>query len=86
VAVMRRHADCAGHLTKAAYSCLRGVYVLHGTNAPHHQGSTELRRITLPRTRVNRPEAALKPLDASRALRPTEERSRLPPPIRPALP
>src|SRR5919107_318103 len=54
VAVLRLHAACAGHVTKAAYSCLRGVYVLHGTNAPHHQGSAELRRIPLLGTWVNR--------------------------------
>src|SRR5215213_1498962 len=46
----------------------------------------ELRRIPIPRTLVNRPEATLKPLVASRALPPTQGRSRLPPPIRPAPP
>ena len=39
-----------------------------------------LSRIPLPRTPVNRPYATLKPLDASRALRPTRARSLLPPP------
>jgi hypothetical protein len=31
VAVLRLHATSAGHVTKAAYSCLRRVYVLHDT-------------------------------------------------------
>src|SRR5215212_10350200 len=31
VAVLRLHAASAGHVTKAAYSCLRGVYVRQGT-------------------------------------------------------
>jgi hypothetical protein len=43
-------------------------------------------RIHLPRTSVNRPEARLRPLDASRALPPTQGRSLLLPPIRPAPP
>src|SRR5215217_4631478 len=34
VAVLRLHAACAGHVTKAPYSCLRRVYVLHGTKFP----------------------------------------------------
>lgn len=42
-----------------------------------------LRRAHLLRTPVNRPETRLKPLDASRALSPTQGRSLLPPPIRP---
>jgi hypothetical protein len=46
----------------------------------------EVRRIYIPRTPLNRPEATLKPLDASRALRPTQGRSLLPPPIRPVPP
>src|ERR671921_1625004 len=28
---LRLHAACAGHVTKAAYPCLRGVYILHST-------------------------------------------------------
>src|SRR5215208_4084198 len=47
---------------------------------------SDLRRIPLPRTPVNRPEATLKALDASRALRPTQGRSLLPPPSHPAPP
>src|SRR5215212_4293355 len=31
VAVLRLHAASAGHATKAAYSCLRAVYVRQGT-------------------------------------------------------
>jgi hypothetical protein len=31
VAVLRLHAASASHVTYAAYACLRGVYVLHGT-------------------------------------------------------
>jgi hypothetical protein len=31
VAVLRLHAASAGHVTKAAYSCLRGVYVRYVT-------------------------------------------------------
>jgi hypothetical protein len=38
------------------------------------------------RAPVKRPEATLKPPDASRALPPTQGRSLLPPPIRPAPP
>jgi hypothetical protein len=31
VAVLHLHAASAGHATKAAYSCVKGVYVRHGT-------------------------------------------------------
>jgi hypothetical protein len=31
VAVLRLHAASTGHVTRAAYSCARGVYVRHGT-------------------------------------------------------
>jgi hypothetical protein len=31
VAVLRLHAASTGHVTDAAYSCLRGVYVRYGT-------------------------------------------------------
>src|ERR671921_2907145 len=31
VAVLRLHAVSAGRVTKAAYSCLSGMYVRHGT-------------------------------------------------------
>jgi hypothetical protein len=49
VAVLRLHAASAGHVTKAAYSCLRGVYVRQSTKeAPNF---LELRKAPdLPRT------------------------------------
>src|SRR5215212_1689738 len=31
VAVLRLHAPSAGHTTRVAYSCVKGVYVRHGT-------------------------------------------------------
>jgi hypothetical protein len=31
VAVLRLHTASAGHVTNAAYSCVRGVYVLQNT-------------------------------------------------------
>src|SRR5215211_5165451 len=50
------------YVTKAAYPCLRGMYVRHGTKSvPEHQEAPtdfaespkgEVRRITIPRTRV----------------------------------
>src|SRR5829696_1463595 len=44
VAVLRPHAASAGHVTKPAYSCLRGVYVRHGTKyvrAPRKRRTSE---------------------------------------------
>src|SRR5215218_5913843 len=63
-------------------------YSLRGRPRPDpiHNVGYGLPRTPLPRTPVNRPEATLKPLDASRALPPTQGRSLLPPPIRPAPP
>src|SRR4029453_8098725 len=40
-------------------------------------------RVHLPRAPVSRPETRLQPLEASRALPPTQGRNLLPPPIRP---
>src|SRR5215207_2686973 len=52
---------------------------------PSHLLKAPFRTVS-PRTPVNRPDATLQPLDASRALRPTQARSRLPPPSHPAQP
>src|SRR5215218_10496641 len=44
VAVLRPHAASAGHVTKATYSYLRGVYVRHGTKhvrAPRKRRTSE---------------------------------------------
>src|SRR5215210_1458782 len=59
VAVLRLHAASASHVTKVAYSRLGEIlgemYVLYGTkHAP------EVRRITLPRTSVNKPSRAMR--------------------------
>jgi hypothetical protein len=62
VAVLRLHAASTGHVTKAAYSCLRGVYVRHVTKCARtprngrisENPECELRRIYIPRTRVNK--------------------------------
>jgi hypothetical protein len=51
-----------------------------------HRVSPGHDRTSLPSTPVNRPEAPLKPLDASRALPPSQGRSLRPLPIRPAPP
>jgi hypothetical protein len=57
VAVLRLHAASAGRATKAAYSCLRGMYVRYGTKqAPNFLELclAELRRIPLPSAPVNK--------------------------------
>jgi hypothetical protein len=44
VAVLRLHAATAGHVTKAAYACLKIVYVLQGTKhvrAPKKRRTSE---------------------------------------------
>jgi hypothetical protein len=44
VAVLRPHVASAGHVTRAAYSCFRGMYVRKGTNyvrAPRKRRASE---------------------------------------------
>jgi hypothetical protein len=52
VAVLRLHAASAGHVTKAAYSCLRGVYVRQSTKE-----ASELLRTPCMRTSENTQKA-----------------------------
>ena len=47
VAVLRFHAASAGHVTKAAYSHMEGMYVRYGTNTSERQRSAELPRTPL---------------------------------------
>jgi hypothetical protein len=63
VAVLRLHAATTGHVTKAPYSFLRGVYVRQGTKHVRARRKRpnfgeprngEVRRIYIPRTPVNR--------------------------------
>src|SRR5215207_5909080 len=63
VAVLCLHASSAGHVTKAAYTCVRQGYVRYGTKvrlitkeAPNfvELRKGEVRSIHLPRTRVDR--------------------------------
>jgi hypothetical protein len=49
VAVLRLHVASASHVTRAAYSCVSQVYVLQSTKE-----APELRRISIPRTSVNK--------------------------------
>src|SRR5215208_2414176 len=47
VAVLRLHAASAGHVTDAAYSCLRECMCAMEQSALEHKGSAELRRTPL---------------------------------------
>jgi hypothetical protein len=56
VAVLRLHMATTGHITNAAYSCMRKGYVLQSTKEALNCVELrvcELRRIPLPRTLVN---------------------------------
>src|SRR5215208_380809 len=82
VAVLRPHAASAGHVTSAAYSCLREVYIRQDTKCARgpsylrnfrERYTGELRRINLPSTRVHsryRRSPKDAPVLASPALRP----------------
>jgi hypothetical protein len=63
VAVLPLHAASAGHVTKAAYSCVRGMYMRHGTKCartpkkrPNFRESpkSEVRRIPILLSWVNK--------------------------------
>src|SRR5215217_993383 len=73
--VVVAHAAC--RTSEAILAALRGGYM--------QDPASELRRIPLLRRWVNSADAALKPLGASRSLRPSQARNLLPPPSLPGL-